>query len=157
MPPFGCLVGVQISNISFILKFLKLKIPFHFIAFDLGSAATWHRRPAPHFCFCLWSWICHSLMSSYSCKTVLIFPAFICLTRKYLCVVIMIQNYCHHAMIWQGKSLNSYIYVFLWISATETEFTTCIALINQSTHWLHFQYLAQAESSVAGRPPNIGE
>lgn len=52
MHPFGCLGGVQIGNIPFILKFLKFKISFHFIAFDLGSVATWHSHPAPHF-FCL--------------------------------------------------------------------------------------------------------
>lgn len=51
MHPFGCLVGVQISNIPFLLKFLKFKIPFPFIAFDLGSPATCHSHPELHFCF----------------------------------------------------------------------------------------------------------
>lgn len=45
----GALGGVQISNIPFILKFLKFKIPFHFIAFDLGSVGYMAQSPRTAF------------------------------------------------------------------------------------------------------------
>ena len=51
MHPFGCLVGVQISNIPFLPKFLKFKIPFHFIAFDPSSVASRHSHPVLRFVF----------------------------------------------------------------------------------------------------------
>lgn len=156
MHPFGCLVGVQISNIPFLLKFLKFKNTFSLYCIWSGFSSYMPQSPRAAFLFWFVIWMCRCLMSSDSWKAVLIFQGFICLTRRCLWMVIVIQNYYQHAMIWQGKSLNIYAF-FLWMSTTETEFTTCIALINQSIHWLHFRYLAQEESSEAGKPPNIIE